>query len=153
MNAEREHPRLDPLLLDRLRDALLAEIGARSVYPRLARATRDAELARVLGGFHEEESRQVERLCALIRALGGAAGPTSWRRGAGAWAVALGARVGALALCLRLCSESETTVERWYHECALFLAQAGRLDDARVCEELALTKYRHARTLEAWVGH
>ena len=147
--------RADPalsVLTRELEKALRAEIGARAIYPRLARAARDRELAGVLDGLHEEECEQVARVSALLARLGGKGSPRSVRRGLVAWALALAARAGALPLCLRLCLESETTAEGWYHECALFLARADRLGDARTCEELALTKHRHAQILEAWVA-
>ena len=68
----REEARLevDRALLDDMRVALLAELGARAIYPLLARALHDRELAVLLAEYGREEVEQVERLRALMAALG-----------------------------------------------------------------------------------
>ena len=53
-----------------LQRALLAEIGARSIYGWLARFVRDRELRQVLARFQEEEMAQIEQLERVLAALG-----------------------------------------------------------------------------------
>ena len=138
-----------------MRQALLAELGARAVYPRLSASVPDAELARLLARFHQEEIEQVETLRALLTALGARPPRTSRRRALAAFALGFasryGAFLGARRIALRLCHESETTVARWYGAYAAYLVRAGEPAHARTCEALALTKRRHALALGAWV--
>jgi hypothetical protein len=68
-----------------------------------------------------------------------------------AWLIALSTRFGGMPLALRLCLESERTVERWYLEYANHLESTGERELALRCETLASTKGRHARALSAWV--
>jgi rubrerythrin len=149
--------RIHASLIADMRQALLAELGARAVYPRLAAGVRDAELARLLAQFHQEEVEQVETLRALLTALGERPPDKCRRRAFAAFVLALasryGAFLGARRIALRLCHESETTVGRWYGAYAAYLVRAGELDHARTCETLGLTKRRHALALEAWVPH
>lgn len=149
----RVNERIHPSLLSAMHLALLAEFGARAIYPRLARRTRDTELAQVLERFHQEECEQVERLRALLIALGHKPPKKSRRRSLVGLLLASSGPIGGHRLALRLCFESELTVARWYHEYARYLAQAGERAHARTCEELAVTKQRHAQMLEAWVAH
>lgn len=149
--------RIHASLVADMRQALLSELGARSVYPRLAAGVPDAELARLLAQFHREEVEQVETLRTLLAALGARAPGKSRRRALAALFLALasryGAFLGARRIALRLCHESELTVARWYAAYAAYLVRAGEIEHARTCEALALTKRRHAQALEAWVPH
>ncbi len=149
----REEARLevDRALLDDMRVALLAELGARAIYPLLARALHDRELAVLLAEYGREEVEQVERLRALMAALGAAPPARSRRREVLAWLLAQTTRCGGRALTLRLCSESERQLARWYRGHAAYLVRVGLLARARECEELALLKQRHAQGLAAWV--
>ena len=142
----------DPLFIASLLDTLRAEFGARTMYGRLSARVRDRELGRLLGHFHDEEGAQIERLRAMLATLGVRAPAAAHRRSATARVLALFAHVGAARLCLRLCHASESTLQSRYREYTFFLARVGNLDAARVCEELALTKERHALSLEAWIG-
>lgn len=145
------NPRIHPSLLANMRQALLAEMGACAIYARLARRTPDAELGEVLGQFHREECEQIEALRHLMSTLGARSKARSLPRSTAAWLIALSTRVGGMPLALRLCLESERTVERWYCEFAHYLGQSGERDLVATCEALACTKGRHARALAAWV--
>lgn len=136
-----------------MHQALLGEFGARAIYGRLARQTRDAELTEVLSRFYHEEFEQIETLRGLLRTLGATPSARSRRRALSAWVVVQCARVGGMSLALRLCFESEQTIQRWYNEYAHYFAQADERGHAAVCQGLALTKERHARILSAWVEH
>lgn len=140
-----------PSLVEGLRDALLAEFGSSAIYAALSRRTSDQELSGLLDQFHREEREQIETLRRVMNALGLRSRAQSRRRSTVAWLVAQSARVGGLRLALRLCLESERTVERWYFEYAQHLAVTGARDLAVQCEALATTKGRHARALAAWV--
>lgn len=142
---------VDRALLDDMRVALLAELGARAIYPLLARTLRDRELAVLLAEYGREEVQQVERLSELMAGLGARPAGRSRRREALAWLLAQSTRCGGRALTLRLCSESEQQLARWYRGHAAYLLRVGLLREARACEELALLKQRHARGLAAWV--
>jgi rubrerythrin len=147
------NPRTDPLLVQGMRDALLAEFGARAIYAALARRAVDEELQDLLGQFHQEECEQVDALRLVMTALGVRSKERSRRRSAMAWLIALSTRIGGMPLALRLCLESELTVERWYLEYANHLEGTGAHELAVRCESLATTKGRHARALAAWVEH
>ena len=142
---------VDRALLDDMRVALLAEMGARAIYPVLARTLADRELAVLLSEYAREEVLQVERLRALLLEFGAKSPARSRRREALAWLLAQSTRCGGRALTLRLCSESERQLARWYMGHASYLARIGLLRQARACEELALLKQRHAQGLAAWV--
>jgi rubrerythrin len=140
-------------LLADLRRALMAEIGARSIYAQLAARVRDPELGRVLAAFHEDESALVESVRELSLRLGEKRAPrSSLTRASIGWVLAACSRGKSSSIALRLCHDSECTVARWYHDLALAFVRAGEVDHARACSELAQTKQRHARILEAWVA-
>jgi hypothetical protein len=144
-------PRVHPALIEGLRDALLAEFGARAIYDALSRRGSDEELRELLAQFHQEECAQVDALRRVMSTLGLRPKSKSLRRAATARCIAFSARFGGLPLALRLCLESERTVERWYHEYANHLLATGEPEQASACESLACTKGRHARALAAWV--
>jgi hypothetical protein len=141
-----------PSLTADMRLALLAEFGARSLYARLAPRMRDAELARVLSEFVDEETRIIETLSRLLGELGATNVPArSRRRALWSWCLAVTARGRASSMALRACIDSESVIARWYGEYARYLAGCGALGPARTCEELAGIKLRHATILGAWV--
>jgi rubrerythrin len=142
-----------PSLLADMRLALLAELGARAVYERLGRRARGKELVKVLAGLHAEEVEQVERLRGLLVELGGRAPLRSRRRAFTAALLCLASYPLGVRFALRVCCDAEATVARWYGEYAQYLAANDRADAARRCEDLALTKRRHAQVLQAWVEH
>ena len=151
--ASSERPRADdPALIASMRDTLRAEYGARSMYDSLSGRVRDRELGPLLERFCEEEQVQIERLRALLAGLSISSSASAWRRSTLSRLFALSAFVGGKRLCLRLCHDSESMLQARYREYARFLGRAGNVDAALVCDELALTKERHARSLEAWIG-
>lgn len=142
---------LDPALLADMREALLSEFGARAIYARFAARASEPELARLAESFGAEESLQIERLRALLARLGSPARTGSRRREILARALAATAGIGGRALALRLCHASESTLARRYRGYARYLERTGDLAGATECDELAVTKERHANALEAWV--
>lgn len=138
-------------LLADMRDALLSELGARAVYSRLVARIQDEELRRVLARLAEDEVEQIERLRALMRRLGARPRKRSLRRIAAARALVSFRRLFGVRFALRVCLDAEWTVSRWYAKYADYLRRVGHMDDAAVCDELALTKRRHAQVLQAWV--
>jgi demethoxyubiquinone hydroxylase (CLK1/Coq7/Cat5 family) len=146
-------PTVHPSLLADMRLALLGEIGARAIYARLAHQARDPELRSVLNGLWEEEVLQVNTLSELMRALGAVPPQGSKRRTLAAGILALSARVVGLRFALRVCSDAEATSSRWYQSYARYLTRVSAVDAARRCEELSLTKRRHAQILETWIQH
>jgi hypothetical protein len=136
-----------------MRLALLAELGARSVYARLGRRARGKELVKVLAGLHAEQVEQVERLRRLVVELGGRAPQRSRRRALAAALLCWASYLLGVRFALRVCCDAETTVARWYGQYAQYLAAHEQLDAARRCEDLALTKRRHAQVLATWVEH
>jgi glutaminase len=139
-------------LLADMRLALRSEFGACVLYGLLARRTSDAELAQVLTAFQQEEREQIARLRALMIELGGQAPSRSLRRALLARLMHAATFLGARRLALRSCYESECTVRVSYQRHAGYLAAVALRGPALTCEELALTKERHARILEAWVS-
>ena len=142
---------VDRALLDDMRIALLAEFGSRAIYTTLSRVLRDRELGTLLGEYAGEEGEQIARLRALMEALGARPPLRSRRRSVLAWCLAQSTRCGGKALTLRLCSESEQQLSRWYLGHATYLLRVGLVREAREAERLALLKQRHARGLAAWV--
>ncbi|MBL8859121.1 MAG: hypothetical protein JNL28_11480 [Planctomycetes bacterium] len=132
---------------------MLAEFGARSIYGCLSKRMRDAELRQVIVEFHEEESQIIAKVQRLLALCGARSVPSrSRRRAFMSWVLALSSRGRADSLALRSCHDAELTVARWYSEYARYLGQVGARAEARTCEELAQTKIRHARILEAWMS-
>jgi rubrerythrin len=138
-------------LLVEMRRALLAEFGARAIYGQLARVVRDPELTDVLLRLHEEEALQIERLRALMSALGARPRTRSLRRRLLAACLAYTTPVLGCGFALRTCHEAETTASRWYAQYREYLAGCGEPAHANVCAELSLVKLRHAQALLAWV--
>jgi hypothetical protein len=139
-------------LLADMRQSLRSEIGARAMYGLLARRD-DGELAQVLAVFHEDEQQQIECLIELMRTLGARPRARSVRRELAARALYAATFLGAHALALRACYESERSLQRGYHGHADYLERCDLHEPARAALQLASTKARHARILEAWVGH
>ena len=153
MSPENDRVLVHPSLTADMRLALLAEFGARSLYGRLAERTRDPELAQVYARFHEDEARVIETLRRLLADLGARDIPTrSRRRAALSWCLSFASRGRLSSMALRACIDSESVIARWYGEYARYLAACGALSEARTCDELAGTKLRHARVLQAWAG-
>lgn len=134
-----------------MREALLAELGAVAVYRALAARTRDSELAEVLARFQEEEELQVRRLSEVMTALGARPRRRSLRRLVAACLLVSTTRLFGPRFALRVCEEAEGAISRSYRELAFHLAQSGRIEQARICDDLSLTKARHAQILSAWV--
>lgn len=133
--------------------ALRSEFGAQYVYPALARRTRDAELAAVLERLHAESCEQVEKLRALMSSLGARPAKHRFRRALAARVLAFASILTGMRLPLRICSDAESSVSRWYAGYAAYLARIGEPENARICQELSTAKLRHAQTLETWVQH
>lgn len=143
----------DRALVWELRRALLAELGARVIYRRLARLVRDPALSEVLERFAEDESQALEDVRALIEACGVRARRRSLRRAALAELLALTAPIVGPKPALRICVEAEATRARWYAHLDLYLARAGQAAHAQTCARLARVKERHAQALQTWVVH
>lgn len=138
-------------LLEDMRRAMLSEYGAFVVYSRLATCAEDQELRGVLLELANDESKQLERLCDLMRQLGGKPRPRSLRRWAAARALVSCRRFFGARFALRVCLDAEWTVSRWYAQYADYLTRVGKAAAATECQELALVKRRHSRVLQAWV--
>ncbi len=138
-------------LLEDMVLALRSEFGARALYPLLRRRTRDVELKRVLERLAEDERELVERVRTLMRGLGAKPPAGRFRRRVAAWVIVAATLVFGLRFALRLCQDAESTVARWYTEYRAHFAELGDVERARVCEELAGIKRRHASWLETWV--
>lgn len=145
--------RVHPSLLKDMRLALLGELGARSVYARLAGVVRDLELRAVLERLDEAEGEQVERMRELMIELGGDPPARSRRRAVAAQVLVLVSRLVGPRLALRLCQDAEATTSRWYQAYARYLERVSEPEAARTCEELSLTKRRHAQILQTWIDH
>ena len=153
IDSPREGALSDPGLLREMSVALLAELGARRMYQRLARWERDRELAQLLLGFEAEEQVQVRTLSKLIADLGGKSKTSSLRRNLLADSLALTTRCGMRRIVLRICAQAEDQRARWYMHFGEVLLQLGRPAQAQICGQLALTKRRHALALQAWVDN
>lgn len=138
-------------LVAEMHRALLAEVGARSIYGWLARLVRDAELRQVLARFHEEEERQIAELRGVMGELGSRPPRRGLRRRMMAAVLAFSVPVVGSRPALRICEEAEGTAARWYAHFRDLLDAAGQRELAARCNRLATTKLRHAQALEAWV--
>jgi hypothetical protein len=143
---------LGPLVRD-MQSALRSEFGAYSLYLVLPLLARNLELRALLRQLRREQRDQIEGLRGLIVTLGGQAPRSRWTRAVAAWALFLATPVLGLRFALRICSEAERTVSRWYFEYAIHLAERGYLDSAQRCRELGETKHIHATRLSAFVNH
>ncbi len=138
-------------LVDDMGRALLSELGARVVYARLSTCVQDEELTGVLTELAEDENGQIRTLQELMRRLGGKPRSRSFRRWFMGRALVSCRRLFGPRFAMRVCLDAEWTVSRWYAKYAAYLTQVGETSEAQVCEELALTKRRHSRVLQAWV--
>ena len=140
-------------VLAELGHALRDELAARTLYRLLARRVvrRDAELARVLDGFHADEEALVADVRGMLVALGADARASSVLRTLFARMLHAATWIGALPLALRLCHEAEERGAYRYGWCAHDLQTAGEHPQAERCASLAQTKRMHAQTLEAWM--
>ncbi|MBM3989694.1 MAG: hypothetical protein FJ298_01670 [Planctomycetes bacterium] len=138
-------------LEEELGEALRAERGALAAYRRLAGYVRDAELARVLATFVEDEQRQIEELLATTRALGIEPVRPSLRRALLAELLAATVWLGARHMVLRLCLDAEETRARWYGHLGAFLREQGEPRFDASFARMARLKLQHARALGAWV--
>lgn len=131
--------------------ALRSELGASYVYPALARASRDTELASVLSELGRESAEQVRALQELVRGLGGRPARSRLRRLVAARVLALVSPLTGMRLPLRLCCDAEGTVSRWYAGYAAYFVRLGDEPRARACSDLSQAKYRHSILLRTWV--
>jgi len=138
-------------LLKDMRQALLSEIGARSIYDHLSRRIRDPELRALLVHLNLEGLRSVEQLRELMRGLGGHPRRTSFRRRAMARALCACSRILGPRLVLRVCVHAEETVSRWYAEYSAFFLASGDRERARAFGQLSIEKQLRGRALGAWV--
>lgn len=140
---------LGPLVRDMQR-ALKSEFGAQSIYALLPALTRDRELARLLRELRAQQKEHIELLRGAIESLGGRAPQSRWRRSVAAWALFASTPVLGLRFALRLCEEAAATVARWHAEYAMYLALAGRLEEARACQTISRQRLRQHYALRAW---
>lgn len=139
------------LLLKDMGQALLSEIGARSIYDHLSRRVADPQLQGLLVQLNRQGIGSVARLQELMRGLGGRPRRTSFRRRAMARALCHGSRVIGVRTVLRVCAHAEETVSRWYTQYSAYFLAAGDLERARAFQELSTEKQVRARALGAWV--
>ncbi|MBL8861373.1 MAG: hypothetical protein JNK02_05115 [Planctomycetes bacterium] len=142
---------VDPRFACELGRSLRDEIGARSLYRRLAAAARDEELARLLAAFAEQGPAIEDSLRRVAHGLAVRAREWSPSRWVSARVLGLAARAGIRDPGLRLGVESEEALARRYAGFADWLARTGREHEARICGELSGAKSRRARALRAWV--
>ena len=138
-------------LVEDMRLALLSEFGALVVYSRLAVCVDDDDLRAVLKELANEEQVQVRKLRGLMQRLGGYPKERSIRRWLAARGLVSCRRFFGVRFALRVCLDAEWAVSRWYAKYGTYLASVGETAEAQVCEELALTKRRHSRVLQAWI--
>ena len=138
-------------LLDDMDLALRSELGARTLYPLLRRLARDPELRRVLERLASDEREQVTRMRSLMEGLGARPRRWSFRRWLAAWLVAGATLIIGTRFALRLCLDAEEAVGRWYGAYRAWFVEQGDVERARICDELATTKMRHASWLSTWV--
>lgn len=148
---------IDPRFAAEVARTLRDEKGARALYARLAASgrlaknSRDPELARVLHVLADEGDALERAVRDLMRDLGAAGRERSVFRWFSARLLALFARSGMLLLVLRLSLESEEVLARRYAGFAHWLAAGGRIPAARACDALAQKKVARAHALRAWV--
>ena len=130
--------------------ALLSEVGARTIYERLASRAGREDLGSLLERIAQDSERILERLRELMIELGGDPPRTSLRRRLLASALARLAPVIGIHRVLRLCEQAEETVSRWYAQYAVFLDRIGDAQRSRICQQLAAEKRLHAQALSAW---
>ena len=135
-----------------VRSALLAEIGTRETYTRLAPRVEDEELARLLRGMADEGGEAIAAVRAALGELGGQGDERGRRRRLRARCLAASSRwLGARAV-LRVSAEDEQALARGYDQCAVFLAALGERSLAERFQRLADQKRVRAQALAAWIG-
>ncbi|MCY2960380.1 MAG: hypothetical protein NTY35_09460 [Planctomycetota bacterium] len=144
-------PKIDPQFAAEFARTLRDEIGANSLYRRLARHDRDAELVRLLQAFVEEGEALETAVRELMLSLGARGRERSVFRWFSARCWGLSARLGFRRFVLRLCVESEEALARRYAGFAHWLARGGETRAARSCEQIATRKAARASALRAWV--
>jgi len=142
---------IDPRFASELARSLRDEIGARTLYGRLAASGRDEEQRRVLQTLAEQGRALEDEVRGVMRALESKGRVKSPARWLSARLLDLCARIGSRGFVLRLSVESEEVLARRYAGFAHWLARTGHVREARICGELATTKASRARALRAWV--
>lgn len=142
---------IDPRFAAELARSLRDEIGARTLYGRLAASGRDEELRRILQTLAEQGRALEDEVRGVMRALESRGRVKSPARWVSARLLDLCARIGLRGFVLRLSVESEEVLARRYAGFAHWLARTGHIAEARTCGELATTKASRARALRAWV--
>lgn len=140
-------------VLKDMRQALLSEIGARSIYDHLSRRVSDPELQGLLTYLNQEGARGVERLQEQMRGIGGRPRRTSFRRRAMARALCWSSYVIGVRAVLRICAHAEETVSRWYNEYSAFFLSCGDRERARVFRDMSLEKQLRGRAVSAWISN
>ena len=139
----------DAELLLEMHRALLAELGARTIYRRAAALVRDEELRNLLAGFADDERKQIDELRTTMTALGGKPIRRSLRRTLLAEALAWTIPFAGPRFALRICFDAEQKRARWYAHFHEYLAARGeRRFDAALQRMFAL-KQLHTHTLQA----
>ena len=141
----------DRALLEDMRRALLAEFGSQAIYAHLAARIRQPQLRGLIERLHLDEAAQIERLRAVMQALGEPAAKRSRRRRLLAWALAAASPLTGRRLVLRICAEAESTASRWYAQFHEYLAAVGETGLARECGEMSAFKLRRAHSLRPWL--
>ncbi len=142
---------IDPRFAAELARSLRDEIGARTLYGRLAGSGRDEEQCRILRTLAEQGHALELEVRGVMRALQSQGRVRSPARWLSARLLGLCARIGLRRFVLRLSVESEEVLARRYAGFAHWLARTGHLREAKVCGELATTKASRALALRAWV--
>lgn len=140
-------------LVFELEGALLAELGARSIYGAIPRYTHDRALIDMLAKLRQEQDDVIARVQALLRDLGRRPKQKSWRRVVLANLLAAWAWPFSVRLPLRVSAEAEETRARWYGHFQQYFEALGQRARADTCGGLQLVKIRHAQALQAWVEH
>ena len=141
----------DAALLEDMRRALLAEFGSQAIYANLAPRIRQGELHGLLERMHLDEEVQIQRLRAVMQALGEEPARRSRRRRVLAWALAAASPLTGRRLVLRICAEAEISASRWYAQFHEYLKAVGELALARECGEMSAFKLRRAHALRPWL--
>lgn len=143
---------LAPDFREELLLALRSELGARSLYPWLARRAREPELAEVLRQLAHDTHAQISEVRRLLAELGVDAPSRSRRRAVASAGIALLTMFLGLRFALRICVDAEETVARWYERFAHRFAAEGRIELARRVEAWGLAKRRHADVLRTFLS-
>lgn len=142
---------IDPVFAAEIARTLRDEIGARTLYRRLARRERDPELVRLFHAFADEGDSFEASLRELMRGLGAHGRTRSVFRWFSARGLSAIARLGMRRFVLRLCLESEEVLARRYAGFAHWLAGGGLVAAASACDRIGSRKAMRGRALRAWV--